>query len=296
MQVLKDIINTIKESSNGLLTEESLNAIHSKFEEVVNEKVSLSVEAALVKQDGEYTEKLSSLVDAIDKNNTRKLHKLVEAIDKNHSAKLNKIVTKYKHALVSEAKTFKKSVVGSLSRYLEVYLEQAVPQEFINEAVKERKAQTVLNNLRKSLAIDSTLMKESIRGAVSDGRDQLIEANNKLATAEAEIAKLKRKVDRVEGEMVFEQKTSTLPTRKKEYVKRVLEGKSAAFIAENIEYTLNLFDKAAQDKTDLIREQAMNDVTAIDDAPVASKKPAIIAEKVEEVQNTSVYMSELSKY
>jgi hypothetical protein len=79
-------------------------------------------------------------------------------------------------------------------------------------------------------------------------------------------------------------------------VKRVLSGKTSEFIAENIDYTLGLFDKSESQQVDFLREQAMKDVVANDDVPLEQE---IIAESVGETGSNdvkSMYLNELSKY
>lgn len=288
-----NFVDVIKEATEGLLSEDSLVAIQEAFTQAVEQKTTINVEAALVKQDAEYADKLKSLLEAIDKDHTGKLVKLAEAIDTNNAVKLNKVVKKYKTALANEAKQFKNNLVGSISKYLEVYLEQAVPQQFINEAVLERKAQHVLDNLRQHLAVDSALMKESVRTAVVDGKKQIDEAQQELEKAQQRTKMLEEKLNKSQADLVLAEKTSTLPSKKRDYVKRVLDGKSAKFIAENIDYTIGLFDKTERDQVDFLREQAMQDVVATDDVPVRE----VVEESTRESPAVSnAYLTELSKY
>ncbi len=60
-----------------VLTEDSVKEIETAIEE----KIQLSVEAALTNQDELYAEKLEELVTAIDKDHTSKLKRVVEAVD-----------------------------------------------------------------------------------------------------------------------------------------------------------------------------------------------------------------------
>jgi len=288
-----NFVDLIKEATEGILSEDSLVAIQEAFNQAVEQKTTVSVEAALVKQDAEYADKLKSLLEAIDNDHTGKLVKLAEAIDTNNAVKLNRVVKKYKTALANEAKQFKSNLVGSISKYLEVYLEQAVPQQFINEAVLERKAQHVLNNLRQHLAVDSALMRESVRTAVVDGKKQIDEAQQELEKAQQRTKMLEEKLNKAQADAVLAEKTSTLTSKKRDYVKRVLDGKSAKFIAENIDYTINLFEKTERDQVDFLREQAMLDVVATDDVPVRE----VVEESTHESPTVSnAYLTELSKY
>lgn len=289
-----NIMAVLKEATDGLLTEESLKAIEVAFTQAVEQRTTLNVEAALVKQDGEYASKLKTLLEAIDKDRATKLKKVIEAVDSNNAAKLQKVVKKYKSALAKEAADFKKSLVGSISKYLEVYLEQAIPQNFINEAVLDRKAQTVLNNLRQHLAVDSSLMKESVRGAVIDGKRQLNEAQSELEKATQQVQTLEEEIDKLRASLVFTEKTQNLPAKKRDYVRRVLAGKTSEFISENIDYTIGLFDKTENDHVDSLREQAMKDIVSSDDAPVINESNS--SKPVASNSDINPYMSELSKY
>lgn len=289
-----NIMAVLKEATDGLLTEESLKAIEVAFTQAVEQRTTLNVEAALVKQDGEYASKLKSLLEAIDNDRATKLKKVIGAVDSNNAAKLQKVVKKYKSALAKEAADFKKSLVGSISKYLEVYLEQAIPQNFINEAVLDRKAQTVLNNLRQHLAVDSSLMKESVRGAVIDGKRQLNEAQSELEKATQQVQTLEEEIDKLRANLVFVEKTQNLPAKKRDYVRRVLAGKTSEFISENIDYTINLFEKTETDHVDSLREQAMKDIVSNDDAPVINESNN--SKSVASNSDINPYMSELSKY
>lgn len=294
MDITNDITTILKEATGGLLQDDSLKAIEEAVNKKVEERVTLAVESALTQQDSEYADQLATFIEAVDKKNAASVDKLVEAIDANHTKYLSKVINKYKRALQTEAVTFKKSLVKQLSKYLEVYLEETIPQNFVESTVLESKAQKVLSNLRKTLAVDSALMKESIVEAVKEGKDQIDESAQQLVEANKRIALLEKNLERSQSEVIFEKKTATLPTKQREYVKKVLQGKTAKFIAENIEYTINLFEQAEQEKTETLREQALKHVVANDDVPVQRN---VIVEKVEKnTSSTSKYMPELRKY
>ena len=151
---MDNITDILQEKADGILTEGTLTAIENAF----NKKVGLHVEAALVKQDDEYSAKLEHLLEAIDVDHTGKLDKVVNAIDKNHGQKLINVVEKYSRAINEEAVTFKRDVVHKVSKYLDIYLEKLVPQRSINEAVKNRRSARVISQMRKEkhLPLQST--------------------------------------------------------------------------------------------------------------------------------------------
>jgi hypothetical protein len=144
----KDITALLKEATKDILSDEILKEIESAFNESVKEKVQLHVEKALTEQDEDYSSKLNHLLEAIDADHTVKLKRVVEAIDANHVAKLKAIVEKYQTIINSDAKKFKADTINNISSYLDAYIEETVPTADIKEAVQNKKALKLLEQLR----------------------------------------------------------------------------------------------------------------------------------------------------
>lgn len=255
--MIKDII------PQNLLSEESLNEIETAF----NNRVKIHVEQALTTQDELYAEKLEALLEAINTDHCAKLSKVVEAIDKNNAVKLVKVVEKYERELNNGAGQFKDQLVESLSTYLDTYIEELIPAESINEAVRNKQALAVLEGLRKTLAVDSALMTESIKEAVIEGKQQIDEAKQQADTLVSENAKLKKEIDTLQKAIFIESNTSKMSPNKKEYVKKILQEKDITFVKENFDYISKLYDKKEAEQTEVIKEQALNNRIVKHDAP-----------------------------
>ena len=266
-----------------VLTEDSVNAI----ETAIKEKVELSVEAALTNQDELYAEKLEELVAAIDKDHTDKLKRVVEAVDTSNATKLIHVVKKYEKEINEDASNFKETLVESISDYIEEYIDESIPVAAIEEATKNRTASEVLSNLRNVLAVDSTLMKESVKGAVMEGKNTIDDLTARLNEVEKENNLLKEAYNTTQADLFLEKKTSGLQDKKKEYLRKVLGDKSPTFIKENFDYTARLFDKKEQERIDVIKEEAFTNRKVKADAPV------VIEEKKAPVTNP--YLSELQR-
>ena len=289
---MKDIKTILKEATQDLLSEDVLKEIEDAFNNTVSEKVQIHVTKALTEQDEDYSKKLEHLLEAIDTDHTKKLEKVVEAIDANHAEKLKAIVAKYSQALEGEAKEFKDNMVNNVSTYLEAYLDEVIPAQEVKDAVKNKRALEVLDQLRGILGVDAALAKDSIREAIADGKRQIDEARKELEAANSELAKLRNSLDNRDAELTMEKKTVGLSPRKKEYVSKVMKGKSAQFITENIDYALSLFDKTEKERLQNIKEQAVNEtVTTQVDRPVVEEKT-----EVQETAWLNPYLKELSKY
>jgi len=253
----------LPENVTDLLTEDSLTAI----QEALETKTTVLVEAALIEQDELYAQKLQQLVTAIDKDHTTKLKRVVESIDRVNAGKLLKIVKKYEAELNESASKFKENLVESISNYLEEYIDEAVPTQAIEEATKNRTATEVLTNLRKVLAVDSALMSESVKDAVVDGKKQIDALSAEVEKLRTENGLIKESYFKTKADLLLETKTTNLPEKKKEYIKRVLGDKSPKFIEENFDYTLRLFEKKEREKLGTIKEQAFANRKVKADAP-----------------------------
>ena len=278
------ISEQLKKVASDVLSEETLQAIEDAFTQSVQEKSeelsALRVEKALIEQDEAHAVKLEKLLEAIDADHTSKLHKVVAAIDKNHSQKLVSLVEKFKKELDQDAGTFKESVVDNISNYLDLYVEKAIPAEDIAEAVKNKHAVHILENLRKTLSIDNALSNDSIREAVIDGKKQIDEHSEHAAKLVEENKILKENLEKQEAKVVLEQHTSGLPSVKKRHIEKVFAGKSAEFIKENYQFTLEMFEKSETEKLQTLKEEATAE-KQVAERPVGEKQD-VVEESVED--------------
>ena len=259
-----NIEKALPEQAEEVLTEESVQAIETAIEE----KIQLSIEAALTSQDELYAEKLQELVGAIDKDHTTKLKKVVKVVDINNANKLINVVKRYEKELTGTANTFKTTLVESISDYLDEYIEESVPTEAIEEATKNRTAREVLNNLRKVLAVDSSLMSESVKDAVMDGKTQIDQLTEKVNKFEKENTLLKQAYNKQSSTLILENKTSAMVGKKREYLFKILSDKSPKFIEENFDYTAKLFDRKEKERLSVLKEEAYKTRKVKTDAPV----------------------------
>lgn len=275
----------LSEQAQEILSEESIQSIETAF----SAKLELAVESALTKQDELYADRLRKLITALDKDHSKKLKYVVEHTDKSNAKKLKKVIDKYEATLNLEAAKFKKTLVASISDYLEECINEVIPKEAILEATRNKTAHQVLSNLRQALAVDSALMNESVKGAVVDGKNQINELTQQVADLTKKEQQLQEALEQKSAQLVLEQKCATLPDKKKEYIKKVMAGKTAKFIAENFEYTLRLHDNNEKARVELIREDAFNNRTVKSDAP------KVLTEQNKNI-GTGSYLPELQRY
>ena len=279
----KDLLPT---ELQDVLTEKSVEAIES----ALKEKVELSVEAALTSQDELYSEKLETLISSIDKNNAIKLKNVIESVDGNNAAKLVKVVKKYETELNEGAVEFKETLVESISNYLEEYIEEAIPTAAIEEATRNNAAVAVLKNLRNTLAVDSSLMAESVKSAIIEGKDEIDTLKAELASLKESNTTLQESYNEAKTAVYLESHTAQYSDNKATYLKKVLSDKTPKFIEENFEYTARLFDRKEKEQLNVIRKEAINNRVVKADAP-----KLVVEKKVNPSTPVNPYLDGLDK-
>jgi len=290
----KNITDTLREATKDILTEDVLKEIETAFNSSVNEKVKIHVEKALIEQDEDYSKKLEKLVEAIDTDHTSKLDKVVEALDSDRAEKLKQVVERYETAIAKEAANFKETLVESISKYLEKYIDEKLPLGDIEAAVKNKKALNMLSNIREALAIDMALSKDSIKEAVVDGKNKIDEAAKQLEASNKKVNELTTELNKMKADLALEKNIQDLDPERKTYMKKMFKGKSADFITENFKYTLGLYEKTEEERLTGLRDEAVKEtVSEKVDRPVIAESVA-----TDDAVNPgfSNYMSELSKY
>jgi len=267
------------------LSDESVSAIQKALEA----KVDLAVEAALVEQDEVYAAKLGSVMESLDKDRTIKMKKLMEAFDRDKTTKLVKVVKKYEREQQGDLIRFKKQLTESVSAYLEEFLNESIPAKDIEQAVKNKTAMNVLENLRKVFAIDSAVMKESVSDAILQGKTELDKLRNENASLKSNLKVITEEKNNTQVKLFLEGKTSKYPESKKNFIKKALGDKSLTFIKENFDYTVRLFEKQEKKQLEVIKEEALQNRKH---KPDFVKNQKIITEKVSnDVEENDPYLS-----
>ena len=295
-----NITSLLKEATQDIVSEENLKQIQEAFDSAVEEKASLHVEKALAEVDEDHTAKVKQLVEAIDVDHTKKMERVVSAINENHAQKLKQVVKKFSTDVKGEAKQLKESVIGNISKYIEVYLEKAVPVQEIQEAAKNKQAAVILENMRKQLAVDSALMNESIKEGIIDAKTQITESKKSETTASDRLAVVEEKLRVAEVGLLLQEKCEDLPLNKKNHIKKIMSDKTAGYITENFQYTLDMFDKTEEERLETLSEKAKSNKKLVD-RPVNKRKRTVVQEQstaINEETKTPFmndYMSEMSK-
>ena len=288
---MSNISDLLKEVGKDVLTEDSLKQIEAVFEEAVDTKVDertkIATAAALTTQDEDHSKKLEDLLEAIDTDHTKKLNKVVDAVDHDRARKLKNVIRRYRQSINEEATSLKDTVVESVSDYLDSYIEEAIPTKTIEEATTNRRAYDLLQDIRKMLSVDMVLANETIREAVKDGKGTIDAQKKELNELTESHNVVSEELEGLKKDLYLERKLVGLDDKQTNFVRRTFKDKDLTFIEENFEYTVNIFDKKAQESLDILKEEAMTENK--------TKEAKVVQEKVE-TPNTAVgyYAQELA--
>ena len=288
---MSKISDLLKEAGKDVLTEESQAQIETVFNEAVDNKVDertkIATEAALTTQDAEHSKKLGELLEAIDKDHTKKLNKVVEAVDHDRARKLKNVIHRYRKSINEEATSLKDTVVESVSDYLDSYIDEAIPTKTIEEATANKRAYGLLSDIRKMLSVDMVLANDSIREAVKDGKETIDAKSKELNELTESHNAVSEELEGLKKDLYLEKKLVGFDEKKTNFVRKTFADKDLAFIEENFEYTVNIFDKKARESLDILKEEAMTENK--------TKEAKVVQEKVE-TPNTAVgyYAQELA--
>lgn len=256
----KKIEEILQSISNEVLTEDVKTAIAKSFNESVEEKAKnqaqLIAENELDKMDADHSAKLQKLVEAIDEDHTNKFKTVVQKIDKAHTAKLTKIIEKYETELKNGADKLRGDLVAKMSNYLDLYLEETIPNGQLKEAVENIRSRKMIEEIKKIVAIDPEFISENFKDALKDGHDTIEKLRGELNGKIKESVDINQQLINTKAQLIMEQKTKDLPDNKKKFVVKLLEGKKPEDIEANFNFVLEMYDHDEADKVSAVRESA----------------------------------------
>lgn len=296
-----NIKSILEQLDKEVLSEETATAIAEAFETAVNEKVDsrikLEVESANSKLDEDHASKLEKLLEAIDTDHTDKLEKVVNAINEDHTQKLTTIVNFYRKALNEKADEFSLKLIDQVSKFLDIALEKAIPQAQLNEAVSNVYARKKLDEIRGLVGIDQDRVDNSIKNAISEGKNKIDDLVEKLNESYKDNEALLGKIKQIEAKALLEDKTHGMNSAKKDFIYKLLNDKESSYIQENFNYVVEMFERSEEDSASSLVEEAKQKAKTLD-AKVPS--PATLVEESNKFNraNSSLvneYLSELTR-
>lgn len=240
------IPNKLKE----VLTEEQLNEIKAEYEK----QVELRIESALHQYDDDAVEQIKLLESQINQSHARKLTE----ISNKYKNVINTIQRKHEEEMTAKAQEFKIRLAEQIEKFIDHKINNIVPFDTIKEYAKNKTAATVLESLRKQLAVDSTLMKESVRKPINEIKSKYDSAVEYIKKLEGENKNLVESVNMSKANLLIESKVAGLDEKTADHMRRMLTGKTEQFINEQFKYILDLYREGQETRRESLRKDALN--------------------------------------
>jgi hypothetical protein len=284
-----DLSSILKNLDSNVLNEETATAIAEAFNSAVEEKVTsrvtLELEGALNKQDEDHAAKLEKLLEAIDTDHSTKLETVVKAINESHTGKLAKLVEYYRGALNEKAESFSTKVVEELSNFIDLYIEKAIPQTQLEEAVANTTAKQQLEQIKQILSFDPSTLNEDVKNLISQGKSKIDELETQLSESFKENLTLNEQLKYAKSSLLIEEKTKGMRSAKKNFIAKILNDKNPEYISENFNYVVEMFEREDKETSaSLVEEAKESSISKGAKVPVA----AVVSESAKTEVNSPV--------
>lgn len=292
---LKDMLEAkAKEVLSDETKKEITEAFETSVKESTEQRVKLELENAANKIDEEHSELLKTLLENVDADHVKKLNLVLEKIDVDHSKKLEELTMLYEKKTQEDAIALRDMLVDKISTYLDLYIEQAIPKEQITEAVKNMRVRKMLDGIKEIVGIDEEFVTENVKEALIDGKKIIDNTKGELNKTLKENIQLNVELNNIKSRLLVEQKTKDLPDNKKNFVTKMLSGKSTDEIEKNFNYVVEMFERGEAEATEKVLAEA-NDQSVSKDlkVPVITEKQQITPKEQKLESTVDGYLNEL---
>ena len=219
---------------------ESIDADHAKklhqIVESINNDHAKKLQLLVESIDADHAKKLQTIVENIDRNHTKKLQTIVESIDKDHTQKLQ-------NAIQHERSKKVEILSESIEKYLDYALEKSLPKKNLVVEQKYNVAMKTLDKMKDYLKVNG-IIQESKNGIFTDYENQINAAKEKSEKLISENAKLNRKLQRKEAQLVLQEKLKDCTPAQAKYLRaHFARVASPKVIQESIEDARKSFRK-----------------------------------------------------
>lgn len=293
---LKTELKTIFEDLK--LDDASLDKVVALFENAVESKVKIATEVALNEQDAAYAKELQKLMVKLDEKHVSQLNKVVDAINENHTAKLTNIQALYENHYAKEFNKFKNNLVKTNKIFLEMYLNKAVPNDVIAEAVTIKKQGALINEMKKLLALDSASENEVIKEGVLEAGKIIKESKQQIDQLLSEKQELENQLNTNKRDVLLSEKLNSVDPSKRSALKKIFKDADIETINESFDYSSKLIDKQRKELKEELKNKNISKKSFIP----FNHKPSIITENAQPTKPSngssimSDYIAELTSH
>lgn len=247
----------LPENLKKLLTEQDIKDIQAEFDT----QVQIAAESKLQQYSEDAVKEVEKLVENIETAHKVRLESLMKKVKAKQQAIVESIEAKYDKAMNEEALKFKVALANNIEKFIDKRINGIVNYDVIKEAAKNSAANLVLDGIRRQLAVDSALMRESVAAPINEAKQRMEQAARYIKKLKKENALLNESLSTSNAKLLLENRIMGLNENTANHMRRMFEGKSEAYINEHYNTVLDLYRQGQQQKHKVLTEQAMTSKT-----------------------------------
>jgi hypothetical protein len=251
----KDVISEERKDELNILFETKIKEYKEKiFEdalESVDEKHIALLDKVVSKIDEDHTESLDKVLSKIDEDHTELLEGVLSKIDEDHTVGLKMVVEKYENGMQEELE-------GKVSDFLDVYIEDKLPEGKIVDTVRLEKLEEMFNEIKQIALISEISMDEEIKEAVQDAKTIIEDKDAEINTLMFDKIELSKKLKRNEASNLLEDKCKNINPKMRAYIETRFKDADVDEIEDKFEEAIEAFE---EDET-LLREELKDQATS----------------------------------
>lgn len=243
----------------------------ARLDEVHTQKLSESIETLdeehtnkmkeIVKHiDNVHYNKMKTVLEAVDADRAGKLKQIEEKIDTDHTAKLQNIINMYES-------NYNENLIEKVSDYLDVYLEEVLPEEKAVNMAKVARYDEVFMEMRKLLVVTDEFVNSEIKEAVEDAKQQLDEKTDSINELMLEKIAMTKAIERLEAKALLREKTENMTAGEKAYITKFFENAAVTEINSKLNEAVRAYDNdMTRKKAKLLSKAKVTDIPVIQEA------------------------------
>jgi hypothetical protein len=261
-------IQKLKESHEDSLVR--LDEVHAKkMKKIVKETDEdhfNKMKEVLEHVDHVHYNKMKTVLEALDADRSEKLQMIESKIDQDHTAKLQNIINMYESS-------YKDTMIEDVSNYLDVYLEEVLPEDKAIDMAKVARYDVIFSEMRKLLVVTDQFVNSEIKEAVEDAKTQLDEKTDTINELMLEKVAMAKEIGRLEAKSLLGEKTQNMTDGEKAYITKFFEGACIEDINQRLDEAVRAYENdMTRKKEELLEEEEETDIPVIEE----STEPEVI--------------------
>lgn len=284
-----DVKQLIPESILTEMSELHKDELQKQLDQIVEAKVAEKLDAAVkssqVAYDAMMNERLIKVVNGLEANACRSLQeaadhlrareqkhiamvkehyeKKIENIKKQSKAKYDRLVENVHTHVEKNTEKFRRNLTNLVLEFVETEVEKHLPVETIKESTRQKAALNLVKVLKRWLNVDEASSKMSLKKPLKEAVELIGEAKQTAKNLKTENEELKQKLNEsaqkledMERDAFLAEKLASVPSiNQRNYLKRVCEGCSKEWIAENFELSKKFFRETVNESREVLKQK-----------------------------------------